>query len=234
VDAVVAVSNGVADDINRRTGFPRKRINTVYNPSVTPHLVGKSKEKLNHPWFAPGQPPVILGAGRLGRAKDFPNLIQAFAKVRQQRPVRLMILGEAKHPRKTSKRRTQLTALAESLGVSEDLALPGFAQNPYKYMANAGVFVLSSLYEGLPNVLIEALACGCPVVSTDCPSGPLEILDNGKYGALVPMADATALADAIVSVLKRPPSAELLRERANLFTVDKSVDRYETLLFDGS
>jgi glycosyltransferase involved in cell wall biosynthesis len=229
-DAVVAVSDGVREDIAARTGLARNRIKTIYNPAVSPELHSQAEEPLDHPWFQPGAPPVILGVGRLGQAKDFPNLIRAFARVRQTRQARLVILGEAKNVRKTAKRRARLVELATELGVSEDLDIPGFAQNPYKYMRHAGVFVLSSRYEGLGNVLIEALASGCPVVSTDCPSGPSEILENGNYGPLVPVEDDAALAKAIESVLDNPLPRRLLRERADLFSVDQAVDQYEALL----
>jgi glycosyltransferase involved in cell wall biosynthesis len=229
--ATVAVSDGVGDDVAARTGLARDRIITIYNPAVTPQLLNQAEEPLDHPWFQPGEPPVILGAGRLGQAKDFPNLIRAFSRVRKKRPVRLVILGEAKHPKKTAKRCAQLMALADELGVAADVELPGFIQNPYRYMRHAGVFVLSSRYEGLGNVLIEALACGCPAVSTDCPSGPAEILGNGEYGALVPVGDDAALAEAIQSVLDNPPQRNILRKRAAMFSVDRAVDRYESLLF---
>lgn len=229
-DAVVAVSNGVADDVAARTGLARERITTIYNPAVTPQLLSQSEEPLDDPWFLPDAPPVVLGAGRLGHAKDFPTLIRAFARVRKLRPARLMIIGEAKTPRKTDKRRARLVALAEELGVAADVKIPGFVQNPFKYMRHAGVFVLSSRYEGLGNVLIEAMATGSPVVSTDCPSGPSEILDNGYYGPLVAVGDDAALSKAIVSVLDNPPNRKLLQERAEMFTVDRAVDSYERLL----
>jgi glycosyltransferase involved in cell wall biosynthesis len=229
-DAVVAVSAGVAEDVSVRTGLPRPAITTIYNPVVTPMLARWAAEALSHPWFQADAPPVILGAGRLGQAKDFPTLIRAFARVRRNRPARLMILGEAKGARKTAKRQGQLMALAREAGVAADVELSGFVQNPFKYMARAAVFVLSSRYEGLGNVLIEAMACGCPVVSTDCPSGPAEILDNGTYGRLVPVGDDEALAEAIMAVLDGPPEARALRERAAAFSVDQAVDRYEALL----
>lgn len=234
VDAIIGVSDGVAEDISKRTGLPRERINTVYNPTVTPELLQKAREPLNHPWFGPDCPPVILGVGRLGEAKDFPNLVRAFARVREKRPARLMILGEAKKADKTTKRQRELKALAGELGVDADVQLPGFVQNPYAYMARAAVFAMSSVHEGLPNVLIEALACGCPVVSTDCPSGPAEILDRGRYGPLVPLRDHVALADAILRTLESPPDTELLRERGAMFSVERAVDNYESLLLGRS
>jgi len=137
-----------------------------------------------------------------------------------------MILGEGK-------KRRELEELADSLGVRQDLALPGFEENPFAYMARAAVFVLSSAYEGLPGVLIQAMASGCPVVSTDCPSGPMEILEHGSYGPLVPVGDDTAMAEAIQTVLDAPPSRERLRGRAAEFSMDRAVEQHLEVLFEG-
>ena len=188
-DAIVAVSNGVADDLANVVGLPRECVTTIYNPTVHPQLLALAQARLEHPWFAAGAPPVVLGVGRLGKSKDFPTLIKAFARLRTERPARLLILGGTDKVSKWDESRDQLMALAAELGVVDDVSLPGFVANPFAYMTRAAVFVLSSQYEGFPNVLVEALACGCPVVSTDCPSGPSEILDKGKYGRLVPCRD---------------------------------------------
>ncbi|HET7598304.1 MAG TPA: glycosyltransferase, partial [Burkholderiales bacterium] len=150
-----------------------------------------------------------------------------FAHVRAQRPARLVILGEGKG-------RAQLEALTAALGIAGDVSLPGFVANPYAYMARAAVFVLSSVYEGLPTVLIEALACGCPVVSTDCPSGPREILQGGRYGRLVAIGDDRALARAIIGVLESPPDREPLRRRGAEFSVERGTERYLELLLHDS
>ncbi|MFQ5845738.1 MAG: glycosyltransferase, partial [Planctomycetota bacterium] len=222
-DAVIAVSNGVADDLAQTAGLPRHGITTIYNPVVTAELEEKAHAPLDHPWFAPGSPPVVLGVGRLVSQKDFAVLLKAFARARGARPARLVILGEGPG-------RESLTALAAKLGVAGDLALPGFVANPFAYMARASVFVLASAWEGLPTVLIEALGCGCPVVSTDCPSGPAEILAGGKYGPLVPVGDDVALAAAILRLLGAPPDASMLRGRAALFSVDRSVREYLAVL----
>jgi glycosyltransferase involved in cell wall biosynthesis len=232
-DAIVAVSDGVADDLAAHARLVRERITTIYNPVVSPALLAKAKERLDHPRFAHGRPPVILAAGRLDAQKDFSTLIKAFAGVRAKRPACLMILGQGNGPENTDEQRAALTTLATRLGVAADVELPGFVANPFPYMARASVFVLSSIYEGLGNVLIEALACGCPVVSTDCPSGPAEILDHGRFGALVPVGDAAALARAIEDTLDHPPLGESLRARAELFTVERAVDKYLGLLFPG-
>ncbi|MBE9129185.1 MULTISPECIES: glycosyltransferase [unclassified Coleofasciculus] len=193
-DGIVAVSQGVAKDLAHVAGLYLKKIKVIYNPVITPELRQKIEEPVEHPWFTSGEPPVIVGAGRFVEQKDFPTLLRGFAKVRQVQPVRLMMLGNGREQKR-------LEALAKELRIEADVAWVGFVKNPYAYMKRAAVFVLSSAWEGLPTVLIEALAVGIPVVSTNCPSGPNEILDNGKYGWLVPVGDSEAIADAILKVL---------------------------------
>ena len=221
-EAIVAVSAGVADDLSTAPKIPRKRILTIYNP-VTPGLDNKSRASCHHPWFEPGSAPVLLAVGRLAAQKDFPTLLRAFARVRRARPARLVILGEGEE-------RTKLEALAGELGLAADVALPGFVLNPFPYMARAAVFVLSSVHEGFPNVMIEALACGCPVVSTDCPSGPTEILDGGAYGALVPVGDVEAMAMAINAALDGTHDAQRLKARAAEFSLERAAERYLAVL----
>ncbi|GAB4275214.1 MAG: glycosyltransferase [Deferrisomatales bacterium] len=225
-DAVVAISKGVAEDLSSTSGLPRDRITVIYNPVVSAALQVKAREPVDHPWLAPGAPPVVLAAGRLHRQKDFPTLLRAFARVRPARPARLVILGEGEE-------RARLERLARELGVAGEVALPGFVENPFAWMARADVFVLSSAWEGFGNVVVEALACGCPVVSTDCPYGPAEILDGGRYGPLVPVGDDEALARAILSVLAAPPDPERLRRRAARFAVAPAVERYLEVLLGG-
>lgn len=222
-DAIVAVSEDVACDLASVTKIPRERITVISNPVVTPELDQKAGIPIDHPWFRPGQPPVVIGVGRLVAQKDFPTLLRAFARLRVSRLIRLMILGEGKG-------RAQLTALAEQLGIGSDIQLPGWVDNPYPYMARSAVFVLSSAWEGLPGVLIEAMACGCPVVSTDCPGGVAEILEGGVYGPLVPVGDDAALAEAIESVLGRPPDAKRLQIRAKEYGADRAAERYLEVL----
>lgn len=224
-DAFIAVSEAVAADLSRVTGIPRERIITIPNPVVTPEFEEKARAPLDHPWFQPGQPPVALSVGRLVAQKDFPTLLRAFARLRATRPVRLMILGDSK-----GGRRAQLAALAEQLRVADDVELPGYIGNPYPYMARSAVFVLSSAWEGFGLVLVEAMACGCPVVSTDCPGAPAEILGGGLYGPLVPVGDDRALATAIASVLDSPPRREQLRARAQEYGIDQAADRYLEVL----
>jgi glycosyltransferase involved in cell wall biosynthesis len=216
-DAVVAVSAGVADDLARVIGLPRERIDVIFNPVVTQELLEKAREPVDHPWFGEGQPPVFLGVGRIIRQKDFPTLIRAFAQVRQARPARLLILGEGEE-------RATLEALIEEHGLSADVGLPGFVANPFAYMRNAEVFVLSSRWEGLPTVLIEALASGARVVSTRCPSGPEEILEDGQWGELVPMGDPAALAEAMLRALDAPAGRG--SERARAFTPERATGQY--------
>ena len=222
-DALIAVSRDIAEDIAQNTGLAQHRIRTIYNPTFTEDLIDRSSAPLEHPWFEEGGPPVILGVGRLTACKDFANLIKAFAAVRSRRPARLVILGEGSL-------RKDLTTLAQSLSIAADIDMPGYVSNPLAWMSRASVFVLSSSREGLPGVLIEAMAAGCRVVSTDCPSGPAEILENGKYGRLVPVGDHGALAQAILATLDSPHDPQSLRTRAADFSVNKAVDDYLELL----
>jgi len=172
-----------------------------------------------HPWFQTGELPVVLGIGRLARQKDFPTLLRAFAQVRSRRPCRLVILGEGKE-------RSALTALVERLGITPHVEMPGFVANPFAYLRRAALFVLSSAWEGSPNVLIEALALAVPSVATDCPSGPREILCEGRYGPLVPVGDDEALAEAMEAMLAAPPPAALLRRGADRFRDDGCARQY--------
>ena len=198
-DTIVTVSKGVADDMRNNVGVRGDNVEVIYNPVVSDEMLAKSKMPIDHPWFAEG-PPVVLSVGRLTGQKDFKTLIQAFAMVRSTIDARLIILGQGED-------RAELEAQVQSLGLQDHVQLRGFVQNPFAYMANCRLFVLSSVFEGLPTVLIEALAAGSPVVSTDCPSGPREILDGGRYGRLVPVGDAKAMAEAICANLGEPKQA---------------------------
>jgi glycosyltransferase involved in cell wall biosynthesis len=227
-DAIVAVSNGVAEDLAAVARIPRARISTVYNPVIGPDILSLAKEPIDHPWFFPDAPPVILAAGRIDPQKDYLTLIRAFSHVRAERKMRLVILGAESHGR--SDYVQEVHRLADELRIANDISFPGFVQNPFAYMARASLFVLSSVYEGLPGVLIQALGCGCPVVSTDCPSGPREILEDGRHGPLVPVGDDRAMADAMRKTLERPLQPELLHARGARFSVDNAVDGYLGLL----
>ena len=223
-DGIVAVSHGVAEDLAREAKIPRNRIRVIYNPAVTPELRAKAQAPLEHPWFKPGQPPVILAAGRLTGQKDFPTLIKAFAQVRKAYPSRLLILGEGEE-------RLALETLVKNLGLQETVQLPGFVNNPYPYMAQAYLFVLSSKWEGLPGVLIEAMFCGTRLIATDCPSGPREILQDGRYGTLVPVGDTDALGQAIETALRgelNPPP----RESWHPFELNQVTEQYMDILLE--
>ncbi|MCK0769387.1 glycosyltransferase [Chromohalobacter canadensis] len=217
-DAIIAVSNGVADDLAQTLALPRERIDVVYNPAVTERLRELSVLPLAHPWLAPGQPPVILAVGRLTAQKDYPTLLKAFAALRAHRDARLVILGEGEL-------RDTLEAMVARLGVAEDVAFLGFVDNPYAWMRQASLFVLSSAWEGFGNVLAEAMACGTPVVSTDCPSGPAEVLENGAWGRLVPVGDAPALVRAISETLNDETHPDVCH-RARSFGLDQALSAY--------
>lgn len=223
IAAVVSVSAGVEASVLRFTGLPRREnFNVLANPVVTPHLRALLKDAPAHPWLRDDGPPVLLGCGRLMEQKDFPNLIEAFRLVQAERPARLLILGEGPD-------REKLEAQVAQAGLAEAVALPGFDRNPYAAMAASKMFVLSSRWEGLPTVLIEALAAGANVVSTDCPSGPDEVLEGGKYGRLVPVADAPALAGAIMATLDNPLPAKVLTGRAEHYSLERAAENYLAL-----
>ncbi|WP_093037590.1 glycosyltransferase [Thiocapsa roseopersicina] len=218
-DQVIVTSAGVADDMARYTGLARERIRVVPSPVVPASLFTEDLARPDHPWLGRSDMPLILGAGELCRRKDFETLLRAFARVRAQRPCRLMILGQGRA-------RERLLALAAELGVAEDVALPGFVPEPYAFMAHADLFAFTSRWEGLGFVIIEALAVGTPVVATDCPSGPREILQDGRIGPLVPVGDASALAAAMLQTLDAPPPTALLRDAARPYEIEASTDAY--------
>jgi glycosyltransferase involved in cell wall biosynthesis len=197
-------------------------VQVIYNPVIMPGMKARARQVPDHPWFRAGEPPVVLGIGRLTRQKDFPTLIRAFAGVRRQRPVRLIILGEGED-------RAALDTLVTELGLGDDVALPGFRDNPLGYLSASALFVLSSAWEGLPTVLIEALAAGTRVVSTDCPSGPREILQEGRLGTLVPVGDVPALAAAMSAALDCPP-CPAPAAALEPFTREAAVDNYLRLI----
>jgi len=229
-DAVVAVSKGVAEDIATYLCLDRDHVTTIYNPIETKQIETLSHESLNHPWFDSATVPIILGIGRFVAQKDFPLLLRAFAKLREKRQARLVLLGGDEASAEQREQKQELVRLATQLGVQNDFDTLGFKVNPYPFLRKASVFVLSSRYEGFGNVLVEALLCGCPVVSTNCPSGPAEILDNGKYGTLVPVGDERKLADAICETLDTPKNKAVLRTRGEEFSIENAVERYRKVL----
>ena len=219
----MGVSRGVTTEFEKIPGLDHSRTHVVYNPVVSEYVKRRSREPANHAWVDAPEHAVILAVGKLIKRKDFDVLLAAFARLVARRPARLIVLGDGRM-------RPKLLALANALGVEDRVDFPGFNENPYAFFAKADLFVLSSRTEALPTVLIEAMACGCPVVSTDCPFGPREILEEGKLGPLVPVGDVEALADAMVRALDSPPRRDALRSRASFFDVDRAVDRYEELL----
>lgn len=220
-DYVVGVSEGVAEDLARFVTLPSDKLRVISNPIVASDIGDLAGAPLDHVWFDGGEP-VFVAAGRLRPQKDFPTLLRAFAHVRSTRPARLVILGEGPE-------RVRLEALVEELELTTDVSLPGATPNPYAYMARSTAFILSSRWEGLPTVLIEAMSCGAPVIATDCPSGPREILAGGRYGTLVPVGDVPALAAAMEAALDgklaRPPA-----ESWSPYRIDTVVDEYVSLL----
>ncbi|WP_034404277.1 glycosyltransferase [Comamonas thiooxydans] len=219
-DQILAVSQGVADDLANKLNINRSKIAVAYNPVVTEQLNTLSAQDVQWPWLRENGVPVILAVGRLARAKDFPMLLNAFALLRERQRARLMILGEGEL-------RQELETQVAKFGIEEDVAMPGYLANPYAWMAKADLFVMSSAWEGFGNVLVEAMACGTRVISTDCPSGPAEILGNGKWGTLVPVGDAKALCEAMYRVLQGKGEVQGdAKERAYDFTVEKSVKTY--------
>jgi glycosyltransferase involved in cell wall biosynthesis len=222
-DGIVAVSEGAADDLARFAGLDRAAISTIYNP-----IVGKALARSTVP---PSEPQVwcagthrrILAVGTLKAIKDYATLLNAFAIVRQRLDVRLLILGEGDC-------RPALEAQAREMGIADSVSMPGFVSDPMPYYQHADLFILSSTGEGFGNVIVEALAVGTPVVSTDCQSGPREILCDGKYGLLVPVGDASAMSEAIEISLTADHDKAALIARALDFSIEKAVDQYEKLL----
>lgn len=221
-DGIAAVSDGVADDLAATTGLPRSAITTTHNPVVTPGIAERAAQAVNHAWFRDDSVPVILAAGKLREQKGFDTLIAAFAMLKERRVARLLILG-------SGELQAALEQQARDSGIDRDVKFCGFVENPFSYMSAASLFVLSSRWEGLPGVLIQAMACGCPVVSTNCASGPSEIL-GGEVGTLVPVDDPAAMADAMARALDAPRDSERLVERAQLFSVERSTALYLDLL----
>jgi glycosyltransferase involved in cell wall biosynthesis len=227
-DHIIAVSNGVAEDVEHALGVDPQSISTIYNPTNIEEIRKRAEEGGDHPWMQSHTegPPVVLGVGRLTEQKDYETLIRAFRRVRESQPVRLIILGEGP-------RREELEALAEGVNVAEDVSLPGFVENPYAFMRRANVFVLSSAWEGMPNALIEAFVLGTPLVSTDCPSGPREILADGKWGRLVPVGDEQAMAQAIRATLESNEAAseKAIQQRATgRFELEEVATQYLDVL----
>lgn len=223
-DALVTVSDGVGRDLVRIVGVAANRVETLPNPVVSPAPAARAAEPVDDAWLAAGAPPLIVAVGRLSPEKNFSLLLQALARLRVLRPgVRLAVLGEGDE-------RTRLEVLRDELDLNDCVSLPGWVDNPGAWMARAALVALSSDWEGLPTVLIEALACGCPVVATDCSHGPRDILDNGRYGRLVPMQDADAMAVAMANTIDAPRDSQALIAHAQRYSVDAAARRYRALV----
>lgn len=225
-DHIAGVSKGVAQDFSKALKIPENKVHVLYNPVVSTKLKELMQHKPNHPWFLDGGDPIFVGIGRLTRQKNFEALINAFALANKSLNSRLVIFGEGEL-------RPELELQITNLSLNERISLPGFTSNPFSHIRNSAAFVLSSRWEGLPTVLIEALACGAKVLSSNCPSGPEEILEGGKWGWLVPVDDAGALAAAMIQSLNAE-SAPDGAIRAEDFSIDKSVEQYLQLLGLGS
>lgn len=221
-DARIAVSRGVADDLRDLSGIPADRFEIIYNPIPRPTPAPVTPELLRRLW-GDASHPRILTLGSLNAQKNHALLLEAFARLRRRRKARLAILGQGERLR-------DLQAQAALLGISDDVAFPGFLTDPAPAYSSADLFVLSSDYEGFGNVLVEALHWGLPVVSTDCPSGPSEILEGGRYGTLVPCRDAEALAAAMDDALSRPVDKAAQQARARAISGDGSIDDYLRVL----
>ena len=226
--AIIAVSKGVADDLVVSVKIPRSKIRVIYNPTYTPQLIQGSKEPIKHKWLqAATSIPVVISVGRLSKQKDFLTLIEAFALLREKQEARLIIVGDGPE-------RSEIERRAYALGIADNLDLIGEQSNPYKYISRADVFVLSSIFEGLPNVVIEAIGCATPVVATDCPSGPREILLDGDAGTLVPIRNPELMAHAIFNYLNDSSLAnhhvQAGFDALDRFTPKRAADSYVNLI----
>jgi glycosyltransferase involved in cell wall biosynthesis len=217
-DRVVAVSAGVQEDLRTHAvSVPHDKFRVIYNPIVTDDIPKRAGAPVDHRWFENGEN-VFVAAGRLRPQKDFPMLIRAFHELRSQRAAKLLILGDGPD-------RRDLEAFIRELDLEDDVDLYGYTENPYAFFSRATAFVLSSRWEGLPTVLVEALSCGAPVIATDCPNGPSEILADGKYGRLLPVGDIQAMVSALGAALDgeiAPPPKESWLP----YTLDAVVDDY--------
>jgi glycosyltransferase involved in cell wall biosynthesis len=217
-DAIIAVSEGVADSVSNFLGYQRDRVRVIYNPVPTEEIRARAAENVDHEWYAKREAPIVVSAGRLTPQKDFPTLIRAFGILRRDIPAKLAILGEGPE-RKT------LENLIGELGLHNSVELLGFQENPYKYMARADLFVLSSVFEGFGMAIAEAMALGTPVVSTDCPSGPAELLKDHPE-RLVPMGNPEAMAGAMKVGLGIGREENDMEE----FSLDSIVSKYISCL----
>lgn len=223
-DGIIAISRGVVEDVARFARLPEEIFRVIPNPVISPEIKEASREPVDHPWLSDSSGKVLVAAGRLTQQKDFSTLIRSLSLIRESREARLIILGEGPQ-------RADLENLIRRLGLESVIDMPGFASNPYRFMARADAFVLSSAWEGFGNVLAEAMSLGVPVVSTDCPSGPGEMLQQGMVAPLARVGDPQDLARAVLRVLEDPPSPEKLRSAVVEYGAEASAKRYLETLF---
>jgi glycosyltransferase involved in cell wall biosynthesis len=222
-DRIIANSQRVAADLIDNFKVPPEKVSIIYNPLDLELIRRLSHETLEDPWLSSSSTPLILGVGSLAILKDFPTLIRAFSIVRSQRACRLVILGEGPD-------RRALESLVADLGLKKDVHLPGFVNNPFAWMRVATVMVCSSLTEGCPNALMQALACGTPVVSTDCVGGCSEILERGRWGRLVPVRDAQAMAAAVSAAMEGEDRVDVASRAADFAIDEIALDYIKKLL----
>lgn len=220
---VIAVSEGVRQDTLVLTCLMAGNVKVVRNPVITDALIDLANQECPHAWLEDNGTPVVLGMGRLSKQKDFPTLIRAFAQARKTQKMRLIILGEGGD-------RPSLERLIHELELEENVLMPGFDANPYRWLSRANIFVLSSLWEGSPNALTEALALAVPSISTRCPSGPNETLAEGRYGSLIEIGNIEEMAKAIIQTLKSPLPANDLKEAVAEYKDNISAKHYLNLL----
>ncbi len=221
-DRIIAVSNAVAEDLVDTFDIEKRRVQVVYNPVVTPQLLNMACETPDHPWLRDQRGrnvPVLIAAGRLKKQKGFTTIIKAVDLARRLRPIKLIILGEGKY-------RGHLENLVNRLGLQEAVDMPGYVSNPVSFMARSDLFCHASTFEGLPGVVIEALATGCPVVCTNSPGGAGEILGHGRFGILVPLGDEKAFSKGILQALDKKWDGDKLKARAMDFSLDQAIDGY--------
>ena len=222
-DTIVTISDGVAHDLARITKMDESEMTTIYNPAYDPDIPTKAKGPVDMEWLSDEKKCVAIGVGNMKRQKDFSTLIRAVHRMNEVGELFLVILGKGELE-------DELKSLVEKLGIADRVSFPGFVSNPHAYMSKANIFILSSAWEGFGNVIVEAMACGTPVVCTDCPGGPSEILNNGEFGPLVPVGDDKAMTRAIKDVLADPIDSSVLQSRAKDFAIETIVDEYEDVL----
>lgn len=216
---IIAVSEGVAQELAAMAPKIAAKIKVAPTPVISDAVIEQGDERVDHPWFVNHDKPIVLSAARLEQHKGLLTLLHAFSRVRQRRDARLIILGEGSQ-------RGRIIHEVAALGLQDDVTLLGFTENPFAFMSKADVFVLASEFEGLPNVLVQAMAFGTPIVSTDCKTGPSEILCEGRYGTLVPVGDVRAIADGIEHALTLPRQHEAMAHARTRYGARKAAEEY--------